>query len=153
MEKIALEIYLLFRKAAGSFSSVSGFLGRNDSSKISRQINPSDDRRDNPYTELLEIQQALMSFSPDLEESVWQILERERAKFRAQNPTRRTQIAELLQKTHSELGDVIFANNTGASKETLQKEAFELLEAAKNLHEQTSCGFNPQTTGGGKMIG
>lgn len=142
MEKIALEIYMAFRKAAGSFSSVSGFLGRNDSSKISRQINPSDERRDNPYTEILEIQSALMSFSPELEEKIWQVLERERAKFRHARPSRKIKIAELLHKAYSELGDVISANNTNAPDEVIQKEAFELYEAAKQLHEQTSGSFN-----------
>lgn len=136
MEKIALEIYLLFRNHAGSFSSVSGFLKRNDSSKISRQVNPSDNRRDNPYVEMLEIQQALMSFSPALEEAVWQILERERSRFRCSTPTRKVQLAELLRKTHTELGDVIFANNCGASQEELEKEAFELCQAATEQYER-----------------
>lgn len=136
MERIALEIYMLFRNRAGSFSSVSGYLKRNDSSKISRQINPSDERRDNPYVEMLEIQQALMSFSPELEDAVWQILERERSRFRCSAPTRKVQLAELLKKTHTELGDVIFANNCGASQADLEKEAFELCQAANEQYER-----------------
>lgn len=135
-EKIALEIYLLLRDRSGIFSSIAGSLGRNDPSRISRQLNPSDDRRDNPYTEFLEIQATLATLAPDLEEKVWNILERERERFRACLPTGKLQLAELVKRAHSELGDVNFAICTNASMDDLERETFEAMQAATATHER-----------------
>jgi hypothetical protein len=135
-EKSALEIYMLYRDRSGAFSAVSGNLGRNDSSKLSRQLNPTDERRDNPFIEVMEILAGTMSFSPELEEKVWQILERERGTHRKDAPTFRAQIADMLNKIFSELGDVSTINLKGGSKADWEKESFELLKAAENLYEK-----------------
>ena len=137
-QKIAVEIYLLFHACSGAISSVSGFLGRNDASKISRQINPNDDRRDNPYEEVLEIQRALMSFSPELEAQVWGVLERERSLFRRGIKTKQIETAEHIQKTFAELGDVIYKHSTGAPQHEMVKKTFELYQAGKDLYENVA---------------
>jgi hypothetical protein len=135
-EKAVLEIYLAFRNHSGSFSSVSGYLGSNDSGKISRQINPSDDRRDNPYEEVLEIQRALMSFSPELEAKVWGIIERERNSHRKDCPNKKEELATLMHKIIEELSDVVSINMKNGSNSELEKESFELVQAAKNFYER-----------------
>ncbi|HEY0429009.1 MAG TPA: hypothetical protein VGC76_14605 [Pyrinomonadaceae bacterium] len=134
-EKAALEIYMLFRRHPGSISTVSGYLKRNDSSKFSRQINPTDEQRDNPYVELLEIHEAMLSFSPGLEAEIWKILERERTKKLQAAPVV-TQLAELMRRIHTELGDVVCAREEGASRAELQKEGFELLQAVRDFYEK-----------------
>ena len=134
--KVAVEIYMIFRKFNGSITAISGFLGRDDKSRLSRQINPNDDRRDNFYIELLEAHREMVKFSPEMEEEIWQILERERSTFRQANPTGRLQIAELVKRTHSELGDVNFALCTNAAPEDLEREAFEAMQAATDTYER-----------------
>jgi hypothetical protein len=134
--KLALEIHRLFEDHRGSFSSISGYLGRNDSGKISRQLSPSDDSRDNPYTEIVDIHAALISFAPQLEEKVWQILERERGKLRKDSPSRAVHIAELINKVFPELGDVVFCCNTNASQEEKEREAFQLLKAVEAVYQE-----------------
>lgn len=134
-EKTALEIYFLLKENNGAFSSISGYLKRKDSSKISRQLNPTDDRRDNPFTEVLEILEAISSFAPGLEEGIWQILERERNKHRKSVP-RTIQLAELISKIFPELGDVVLCNSTNASQEDMEREAFQLLKAVEAVYEQ-----------------
>lgn len=134
--KLALEIKRLFEDHRGSLSSVSGYLGENDSGKISRQLNPNDDKRDNPYLELLNIHEALISFAPGLEEKVWQIIERERGKLRKDSPARPVKLAELISQIFPELGDVVFCNTTNASQEDMEREAFQLLKAVEAVYEE-----------------
>lgn len=135
-EKLALEIYLTFKDYPGAYSSVSGYLKRNDSTKISRQLNPNDDRRDHPYIEVDEIQEALLSFSPDLEEAVWNLLEQRRNSRLKKAPKRNVQIAELIKKVFPELSDVVFCNTTNASHEEMEREAFQLLKAVEAVYEE-----------------
>lgn len=134
--KLPLEIHRLFEDHRGSFSSISGYLGRNDSGKISRQLSPSDDSRDNPYLEIVDIHSALISFAPQLEEQIWQILERERKRLRKDAPSPRAQLAELINKVFPELGDVVFCCNTNASQEDREREAFQLLKAVEAVYNQ-----------------
>lgn len=135
-QKTALEIYMLFQKHNGSFSTVSGFLRRNDSTKLSRQINPNDDRRDNPFVEVLEILEGAMSHSPELEAHLWTILERERSAHRKDTPVIKIQIAEIVGKIFDELRDVSNVNLKGGSKDDWEKESFELMKAAETLYEK-----------------
>lgn len=100
--KLPLEIHRLFEDHRGSFSSISGYLGRNDSGKISRQLSPSDDSRDNPYLEIVDIHSALISFAPQLEEQIWQILERERKRLRKDAPSPRAQPARPARRTYQQ---------------------------------------------------
>lgn len=131
-----LEIYLLYREYPGVFSAVSGNLRRNDSSKLSRQLNPTDDRRDNPFTEVLEILLGTLAFSPKLEEEVWRILERERSRHRKEAKTHEKQVAELVDKVFGELSDVSTCALKGGTQDDWEKETFELVKAAEDLHEQ-----------------
>lgn len=135
-EKLAREFYWLFREYNGSISNVSGFLGKNDSTEFSRQINPDDHRRRNPFIQTLEVLGALTKFAPDLEEAVWKILERERHRHRQGLPTSRKNVAEHLNKVFDELKDVVFANNSGASQDDLEREAFELVQAVQDQYEE-----------------
>lgn len=136
-EKVELEIYFLFREYPGALSAISGNLKRNDSSKLSRQLNPSDDRRDNPFTEVLEILiEGAIPFSPALAADVWQILFREWSKHQKDEPAIKAQLAELMEKIFDELKDVSTINFRGGSKADWEKESFELLEAAKQLYEK-----------------
>ncbi|HEY0658253.1 MAG TPA: hypothetical protein VGD05_07250 [Pyrinomonadaceae bacterium] len=134
-KKTAKEIYFLYHETHGSITGISSQLGRNDSSKLSRQINPNDDQRDNFYEELLEVHEAMMEKFPNLEEKIWNVIERRRAAFRAAHPTHKMQRNEHIYKVHRELGDVMHKNNVGASKEELVQEAFELVQAGKELFE------------------
>lgn len=136
-EKAALEIYVLYREHSGVFAAVSGNLGRSDSSKLSRQLNPTDDRRDNPFVEVLEILFGTMQFSPGLEAKVWGVLERERSRHRKDFPTVKIQTAELMESICDELGDVVKLQMRGNySQNELEKEGFELLQSVRNFYEK-----------------
>lgn len=135
LRKIAVELYMLFHEYSGSISNISGKLGRNDSSRLSRQINPNDDRRDNFYIELLGAHQAMIIDNPELEEKIWFVLERERDGFRKTAGARKIQTIEHITKVFSELGDVIYKSSTNAPQEDLEKEAFELAKASEELYE------------------
>jgi len=135
-DKLALEIYMLFKDYPGAYSSVSGYLKRNDSTKISRQLNPNDDRRDHPFIEVDEILEALLSFSPELEDGLWSLLEQRRNSRVKKAPKRNIQLAELIKKVFPELSDVVFCNTTNASQEEMEREAFQLLKAVEAVYEQ-----------------
>ena len=134
-EKLELEIYLIFRSVNGSITTVSGLLGKNDSSELSRSLNPNDIRRNNFVVLTLEVLGALTKFAPLLEEEIWAVMERERKGMRKGVPDARKNVAEHINNVFAELQDVVFANNTGASQQDLEKEAFELLKAAENQYE------------------
>lgn len=137
LQKIAVDIYMVFKKFNGSITAISGFLGRDDSGKLSRQINPNDDRRDNFYIEILEVHREMAKFSPEMEREIWQILVHERNQFIPAESMKKVETAERINKVFGELGDVIYKNSTNADQSEISREAFELLEASKELYEST----------------
>jgi hypothetical protein len=143
-KKTALEIYGLYHDANGSITGISSRLQRNDSSKLSRQINPNDDRRDNFYIELLEAHRAMAEFMPDLEEEIWKILERERSVFIGKASARRKKTAEHLYKLQTEIAEFNYKRDIGVPQEELEKECYDILPAAKALVEDI-CGSKEQT--------
>jgi hypothetical protein len=133
--KTALEIWTLFHQFPGSISLICGKLRRNDSSKLSRQINPNDDRRDNPYIEILEIHEAMEQDNPALEDAIWSIVERERSLFKKGQGFNRSRVAEQINRVYDEFGDVLKKHTVGAPADELIKETFELTQAAGDLYE------------------
>ena len=133
--RIEFEIDALIGKHRGALSGISAYLERDESSKISRQLNPHDTRRDNPFREVLEIIEGAQSFSPRLAAELWQILERERSAMREDTPVQIIDIAKSIHRVFAELSDVVFANNSGASAEVLEKEAFELMNVSISNYE------------------
>lgn len=129
-EQLEREIYLLFHENRGAISGVSGYLRRDDSSKLSRQLNPNDDRYSNPFTEGLEILWALRKFAPELESSVWKILEREREGWET-NPSGETNAAELFKLLLDKFNEVIFADKYGTSDDKLEKNLYDLKTAVE----------------------
>ena len=137
IERAANEIYLLIRGHNGAIAAISQNVGNKDSSKLSRQISISDDRRDNPFTEVLEILiDGAIPFSPALAKQIWQVLEREWSKHQSDGEKRTAQVAELINKVFPELGDVVFCCNTNASQADKEREAFQLLKAVEELYEE-----------------
>lgn len=131
-----MEIFNLIRNHSGSVSGISGYMKENDSSRLSRQISPTDVRRDNPYIEVLKIQEATMKFSPELEEALWLIIDRERSKHRKDTQSLEEQLNELVEKIYEEFGDILKLKMRGGSRAELQKEGFELLNAVKKFCEK-----------------
>lgn len=127
---------MLTKKYPGCISGISGHMKKNDSSKLSRQLNPSDERLDNPIIESLKILKGACEFSPELETEIWTLIERERSRHCRAEGSLRAQLAELLFKIHSELGDVVYKHSMGASKDDLEREGFELFQAVKNFYEK-----------------
>lgn len=138
-EMLALEIYMLMKQRPGAFSFVSGLLERNDSTKISRQLNPNDDRRDNPFVEVDQILTALLAFSPEIEEQVWGCLEQRRLHRLPAVSTRKRDIPDLIAKILPELGDVIRCSGQGAPRPEVEKEVYELLKVVEALYERVKC--------------
>jgi hypothetical protein len=135
-DRAEMELYMLTKKYPGCISGISGHMKKNDSSKLSRQLNPSDERLDNPIIESLKILKGACKFSPELETEIWTIMERERSKNCRDGGSLRAQLAELLFKIHTELGDVVYKHSVGAPKADLEKEGFELFQAVKNFYEK-----------------
>ena len=136
IERAATEIYLLFRAHHNSISEVSHNLRNCDSSKLSRQLSTTDDRRDNPFVEVLEILLiGTMPFSPELARKVWKVVEREWSLHQPADQNIEEQLNELLGKIFDELRDVSTMKK-GASKSDWQKESWELLAAAQDLYEK-----------------
>jgi hypothetical protein len=132
-----LELYMLFKEFPGAVSGICGYMKENDSSGLSRQLNPTDERRPNPLIESLCILQGAMKFSPELEDRIWSILDRERSRHRRDDQTLKEQFAELMEKIFDELGDLVKLNMRGGySKAELEKEGFELLDAVKKFYEK-----------------
>lgn len=132
-----MEIFNLLRNHTGSISGISGYMKENDSSRFSRQVSPTDERRDNPFIEVLKIQQAAMKFCPELEEQLWIILDRERSKHRQDTQSLEDQLNDLVEKIYDEFGDILKLKMRGkASKAEFRKEGFELLNAVKNFCEK-----------------
>jgi hypothetical protein len=129
-EKLEREFYLLFHAHRGSFSGVSGYLQRDDSTKISRQLNPGDDRYSNPFFETLEVLWALKNFAPNLEKTVWDILVREREGWSTDCSGFST-AADLLKNILDEFTDLIYADKCRVPDEQLEKELFELKTAVE----------------------
>jgi hypothetical protein len=136
-DKAEMELYMLFKDNPGAVSGISGYMKENDSSGLSRQFNVSDTRRPNPFIEVMRVLQAAMKFSPEMEERLWIILERERSRHRKDEPGLKEQFAELIEKIFDELGDLVKLNLKGGySKAELEKEGFELLSAVRKFYEK-----------------
>lgn len=126
VERIQKDIYDAFRRVHGSLSLVSGYRGRNDPTKLSRQLNPWDERRDNPFTESLAILEAAARFAPDLEAELWAILEAERSRWARTACGGGESIGRLIHRVGDELNDVTEAVIDGADARKLRKEVAEL---------------------------
>lgn len=104
-------------------------------SYVDQQLNPNDERKSYLFG-ALQILCALDDISDERGEAVWKILTRCRElskKPKAQNKSKR---AELMHKVIEELGDVVSVNMNGGTDAEIEKEGFELYEAAKNYFER-----------------
>lgn len=133
--QLALDIFLLFNEHRGALSCVSGLLKRNDSTRLSRQLNPNDDRRDNPFVEVDQILTALLSFKPELEKAVWNCIEQRRLHRLRKSPPQTTELMELIGRIFPELRDVVEKHGVGAPLPDLEKEVYELLKAVEDVYE------------------
>lgn len=134
--KIAVKIWSLYHEYSGAISSISGALKRNDSSKLSRQINPNDERRDNFYIEFLEVHSQMARLYPELEKAVWSVICRERDLFLKNGDAHRiARVNEMIKKIFDEFGDVMDKNNNKACKDEMVKETFELKTAVLEFYE------------------
>lgn len=122
------EIHNLFLAHRDSIETCSRYL-RRGSSNLSRQINPSDRSRPNPFFTVLEILWALDCFCPELSDALWALMQRERERWRVNCASSQENFAILIEKIFDEFKDVVKCEMTGASLEKRFDETLQLREA------------------------
>lgn len=125
---IEREIHELFESHRDSIKTCARYLGKGDSN-ISRQINPNDPRRPNPFYSVMEILWALDCFCPELSDDLWAILQRERECWRVNCRNTKANSAALLQKIMDELKDIVFCDLTDATLEEKKVQTLQLRDA------------------------
>lgn len=125
---IEQEIHRLFENNREALETCSRYL-RRGSSNLSRQINPNDKSRPNPFYTVLEILWSLDCFNPALADALWAVLQRERERWRVNCPDSQTNSAKLLCKIVDEFKEVMDADLNSASDEVKEIETMQLRDA------------------------
>ncbi|HRH44699.1 MAG TPA: hypothetical protein PKY82_23885 [Pyrinomonadaceae bacterium] len=137
-EKFDLEIYLKTKDPEfnGCFVDASDYLHRKDSSKISRQLNPADSRKDTLFGEAMDVLEALHYKHPELAKFIWKKMNLQWHEISREAQNHKSKLLNIVRQTSNEQLDVYDAIARELPETDLKREAYEAYLQSKAQYEQ-----------------